>query len=78
MASSAANAKSIVREEFRKLVRADYQGEIDDVPLAELGIDSLDFFEKILFLEDEYGIVISITDLDNEVTLNNLLSLLNG
>lgn len=66
----------IVRTEFQKLLRADYQDDFDDVPLADLGIDSLDFFEKILFLEDEFGISIRISELDNKVTLSDILDTL--
>lgn len=63
---------SIVRTEFLKLLREDYQGEVDDIPLADLGIDSLDFFDKLLYLEDELGIRIPIQELDDKITLREL------
>lgn len=76
MESADHTAQSIVRREFRSLIREDYEGAIDHVPLAELGVDSLDFFEKLLYLEDEHGICISISELDEDVTLSDILSAL--
>lgn len=70
------SVESIVRDEFKKLLRDDHRNDFDNVPLAELGIDSLDFFEKILVLEDEFGISVPITELDNDVTLRDILSAL--
>lgn len=69
-------AGEIVREEFRKMLRQDLQEEIDDIPIAELGIDSLDFYEKLLYLEDEFGINIPIAELDSTVTLRSMIALL--
>ncbi len=74
MTQLSADASSIVRREFASLLPAEQNGQIDDVPLADLGIDSLDFFEKLLILEDEFGIRVPISDLDNEVTLSDILS----
>lgn len=67
--------EGIVRAEFVKLLRTDHPDGIEKVPLAELGIDSLDFFEKILYLDDEFGITIPIQELDNEITLEDLLTI---
>lgn len=64
---------SIVRGEFVKLFAENSNPEIDNTPLADLGVDSLDFFEKVLFLEEEFGIKIPISVLDNDVTLNDIL-----
>lgn len=63
----------IVRREFEALISEDRQKKIDDVPLTELGIDSLDFFEKVLYLEDEYDIRIPIEELDENVTLAQII-----
>lgn len=68
------DAELIVRSEFLKLLPDDQQGDIDNVPLADLGIDSLDFFEKLLLLDEEHGIRIAIEELDNDVTLGDILS----
>ena len=59
----------IIREAFRALLRQDFEGEIDRTPLAELGIDSLDFFEALIALEERHGLVIPIEKLDGSVTL---------
>lgn len=51
------STEEIIRNEFRKLLPDDYQGNIDKIPLAELGVDSLDFFETTMILEDKYNII---------------------
>jgi len=66
----------IVRNEFRGLLRDDHPDDFDDIPLAELGVDSLEFFEVTMILEDEHGIVIPITDLHSSVTLKEILAML--
>lgn len=78
MAQFSADAASIVRREFASLLPAEHDGQIDGVPLADLGIDSLDFFEKLLILEDEFGIRVPISELDNKVTLSDILSSLDS
>ncbi|MDZ7839294.1 MAG: acyl carrier protein [Gammaproteobacteria bacterium] len=70
------STESIVRGEFRKLLREDYEGDIDVIPLADLGIDSLDFFDKLLYLEEEHGISIPVQELDSSITLEELLTIL--
>jgi acyl carrier protein len=60
---------SIIRETFRALLRQDFEGDIDHTPLAELGIDSLDFFEALIALEERHGFAIPIEKLDGSVTL---------
>lgn len=65
----------IIRREIRKLLRADHPGDFDDVPLAELGMDSLEFFEAVMILEDDHGIVIPVAELDSTVTLRKILEL---
>ncbi len=78
MGQISTDAASIVRREFASLLPAGRDGQIDGVPLADLGIDSLDFFETLLILEDEFGIRIPISELDNEVTLSDILSSLDS
>ena len=73
MACSLDNPATIVRREFGELLPEDRRDAIDDVPLVELGIDSLDFFERILYLEEEFGISIPVEDLDDKVTLADIL-----
>ena len=62
-----------MREEFRNLLPDDYQGDFATIPLAELGVDSLDFFEAIIVLEEDHGIIIPITELHSTITLNDIL-----
>jgi acyl carrier protein len=66
----------IVREEFRKMLRKDFPGDIDTIPISEMGIDSLDFFETIIHLEETHGIVIPIEKLDGAITLRDLIAAL--
>lgn len=68
----------IIRTEFRKMLRQDFPAEIDDIPIADMGIDSLDFFEAILRLEEAHGIVIPIEKLDSAVTLRDLIAALDA
>lgn len=74
MAEANADAESIVRREFQKLFPEGRDAGSDNVPLADLGIDSLDFFEQLLLLEEEHGITVDISELDNDLTLKDLLS----
>lgn len=74
MTRSKMNSASVVRSEFLALLPDNQKDNIDDIPLADLGVDSLDFFEKVLFLDEEYGIKISIEELDNDLTLGEVLS----
>ncbi len=69
-------SEEIVRDEFRKLLREDFSGEFDEIPLVELGIDSLEFFEATMILEDEFGIVVPVTDLHSEITLKEIFSMI--
>jgi acyl carrier protein len=67
--------EDIIREEFRQLLRDDHEGDFDEMPLAELGVDSLDFFEVLMILEDEHGIVIPVKELHNTITLKEILQM---
>lgn len=71
------NFEEIVQAEFMKMVRKGIDGNIVDVPISELGIDSLDFFETVILLEEEFGIKIPIEKLDNKITLGGILASLN-
>ncbi len=70
------NVEEIIREEFRSLLRKDFEGDIDDIPIAELGIDSLDFFEKLIYLEEEFGIDIPVDQLTDSVSIRTMIALL--
>ncbi|MGR8921782.1 MAG: acyl carrier protein [Gammaproteobacteria bacterium] len=68
------STKTLIRNEFRALLPDDFVGEFDDRPLAELGIDSLDFFEVVMVLEDRHGIVVPVEEMDAAVTLNDVFA----
>lgn len=44
----------------------------------DLGADSLDLFEMVMALEDEYSIEIPAEDLENIVTVNDMIEYLKG
>jgi acyl carrier protein len=67
--------EEIIRKTFRSLLRTDFEGDMDRIPLAELGIDSLDFFEALIDLEDQHGLKIPIEKLDGTVTLLDIFEL---
>lgn len=52
--------------------------DVAEVPIVELGIDSLDLFETLLVLEDEHGITLPVEHFDERLTLRRLLALLDG
>ncbi|MBL7002515.1 MAG: acyl carrier protein [Gammaproteobacteria bacterium] len=68
--------QQMIRDSFKELIRDDFEKPIDDIPLFELGIDSLDFFEKMVYLEDEIGFSFSLDDLTNKVTITDLFAML--
>lgn len=68
--------ESIIRDEFKKLLRDDHPDDFDEIPLADLGVDSLDFIEVMMILEDEHEIVIPVTELQSTVTLRDIFNAL--
>ncbi len=67
--------KDLIRDDFKSLLPKD-NAYADDIPIGELGIDSLDFFEFIVHLDEVYGIKLHGIQLDNELTLNKLLAII--
>jgi acyl carrier protein len=67
--------EEIIRKTFRSLLRTDLEGDLDRIPLAELGIDSLDFFEALIDLEEQHGLKIPIEKLDGNLTLLDIFEL---
>ncbi len=65
----------VIRKEFKKLLREDHPDDFDKIPLVELGIDSLEFYETLMILEDEHGIVIPDTELHSSITLEEILAM---
>lgn len=72
------NPEEIIQAEFRKIMRKGPDEKIDDVPISELGIDSLDFFEAVIHIEEEFGIKIPVEKLDNSITLRSIIASLNS
>lgn len=70
--------RSLVRDAFRKLVSDDFKGDVETTPLADLGVDSLDFFEVAMILEDEHGIEIPAERLHAELTLKELCDMVDS
>jgi acyl carrier protein len=58
--------------EFRTRMRKDLEADVERTPLAELGIDSLDFFEAVMALEERLGCEIPIEKLDAATTVRSL------
>ena len=46
---------------------------IDNMTISELNLDSLDFFELIIDLENNHKIFISIDNISNKTTLSELI-----
>jgi len=63
-----------LRHIFHTLSETPPGSPIDDIPISELNIDSLDFFDMIVNLEDEHGIIILVDNLSNEITLRELIA----
>jgi len=68
--------KEAIRQAFKGIIRSDFEHVIDDIPLLEMGIDSLDFFEQIVYLEEDLGLSFKVEDVDNKVTINDLVKML--
>ena len=69
------STENIIRNQIRKLLRDDYRGNFDKIPLTELGVDSLDFFEMTMILEEEYDIIIPVEQLDSSITLEEIFAM---
>lgn len=68
------NIAITIRETITSLIKGSTFQVFDETPLQELGIDSLDFFEKIIELEERHGIVIPIDRLEKQITLRSIIS----
>lgn len=68
----------LVIAEFRTRMRKDLESDVAVTPLAELGIDSLDFFEAVMALEERLGCEIPIENLDAETTVVSLCEVIDA
>jgi acyl carrier protein len=69
-------AVELLRTEIRRALSDASNEPIDDIPIAELGLDSLSFFEVLMNLSD-HGINFPVAKLDNHMTIRSLLDTLN-
>lgn len=44
--------------------------------LTDLGLDSLDFFELVMSLEEVLGITINVDELNDSMTINDLITII--
>ncbi len=68
-------------EKMRELIADQLSVEADIITEAstfkdDLGADSLDLFELVMALEDEYGVEIPAEDLENLVTVGDVMNYL--
>lgn len=68
----------LVIAEFRTRMRKDLESDVKVTPLAELGIDSLDFFEAVMALEERLGCEIPIENLDAATTVSSLCEVIDA
>ena len=69
-------------ETIKKLVAENLGVDEDDITEAssfkeDLGADSLDLFELVMALEDEYGIEIPTEDLEQIATVGDVMEYIN-
>lgn len=70
------NIEARVEAQFRPLVREDFPMDFRSTPLAEMGIDSLDFFEALMELEEALGFDVPVDELEADMTLQSLSDLI--
>ena len=58
-------------------VKIDWENASFDTDLYELGLDSLDFYNFLIVLEEKTGVSVSDEDLANLKTVNNILEYFN-
>jgi acyl carrier protein len=68
------NIDQLIRDAFYALLKTPLENSIEDMSISDLNIDSLEFFELIVDLEEAHGISIPIESLDGKITLSNLIS----
>ena len=68
-------------EKMKELIADQLSVEADTITEAssfkdDLGADSLDLFELVMALEDEYGVEIPAEDLENQATVGDVMNYL--
>lgn len=67
---------SSVREVLENHLSHPLPDAFDDIKLTDLGLDSLDFFEIIMQLEQQLGMPIEVEVLTEQFTIKDLIALL--
>lgn len=50
--------------------------EIENMPIAAVGLDSLELLDLIMLIEDEYGVEIDLEDLNKTITVAQIRQLI--
>lgn len=72
--SNSSSIHAVISGEIKRRAGISADAVIDHTPIAELGLDSLDFFEIILNLEEEHQLSIPIERFDQEITLAGIIA----
>lgn len=70
-----ADVEALLRDELLSRASGNIEGDIDDIPFTSLGIDSLEFFEIVYRIEEEFSIELSVDQLKDEITLRTLVEI---
>ena len=65
--------EKIIRNKIYEILKIKENTSIDNMTISELNLDSLDFFELIIDLENNHKIFISIDNISNKMTLSELI-----
>ena len=67
------NIEKIIRNKIYEISKIKENTSIVNMAISELNIDSLDFFELIIDLEENHKIFIPIDNISNKLTLLELI-----
>jgi acyl carrier protein len=67
------NIEKIIRNKIYEILKIKENTSIDNMTISELNMDSLDFFELIIDLEENHKIFIPIDNISNKLTLLELI-----
>ena len=71
--NSQIDIEKIIRNKIYEILKIKENTSIDNMTISELNLDSLDFFELIIDLENNHKIFISIDNISNKTTLSELI-----
>ena len=67
------DVEKIIRNKICEILKITKNTSIDNITLDKLNLDSLDFFELIIDLEENHKIFIPIDNITNKLTLSELI-----